>query len=149
MTIRWHLLPLEALPTLILYDVLRLRAEIFIVEQSCAYQDIDRRDVDALHLLGYSEEGELAAYARLFDAGKVFEQASIGRVVVAQQFRRYGLGKLLMQQAIAHVHSTFGAQPIMIGAQRYLDRFYSELGFVTVGEPYDEDGIPHQHMLRP
>jgi len=149
MNIRWHLLPLEALPTLILYDVLRLRAEIFVVEQNCAYQDIDRRDVDALHLLGYSEEGELAAYARLFDAGKCFEQASIGRVVVAQPFRRYGLGKLLMRQAIGHLHAAFGPQPIMIGAQRYLDKFYTELGFVTVGEPYDEDGIPHQHMLRP
>src|SRR6476469_4423188 len=146
MTIRWHPLPLEALPTLILYDVLRLRAEIFIVEQNCPYQDIDRRDVDALHLLGYSEEGELAAYARLFDAGKCFEQASIGRVVVAQPFRKLGLGKLLMRQAIGHLHSTFGPQPIMIGAQRYLDKFYTELGFVTVGEPYDEDGIPHQHM---
>lgn len=149
MTIRWNLLPLEALPTLILYDVLRLRAEIFIVEQNCPYQDIDRRDVDALHLLGYSETGELAAYARLFDAGKCYEHASIGRVVVAQAYRRFGLGKLLMRQAIGHCHGAFGAQPIMIGAQRYLDKFYTELGFVAIGEPYDEDGIPHQHMLRP
>ena len=149
MTIRWNLIPFEKLPLLILYDVLRLRAEVFIVEQNCPYQDIDRRDVDALHLLGYNEEGELAAYARLFDAGVCYEQASIGRVIVAPAFRRFGLGKLLMRQAIGHCHATFGAQPIMIGAQRYLDRFYTELGFVTIGEPYDEDGIPHQHMLRP
>ena len=149
MTIRWTVLPFEALPLLILYDVLRLRAEVFVVEQNCPYQDIDRRDVDALHLLGYSEQGELAAYARLFDAGKCFEQASIGRVIVAPAFRRFGLGKLLMRQAIAHTHGAFGAQPIMIGAQQYLHRFYSELGFTSIGEPYDEDGIPHQHMLRP
>lgn len=149
MTIRWNLIPFEKLPLLILYDVLRLRAEVFIVEQNCPYQDIDRRDVDALHLLGYNEEGELAAYARLFDAGVCYEQASIGRVIVAPAFRRFGLGKLLMRQAIGHCHAAFGAQPIMIGAQRYLDRFYTELGFVTIGEPYDEDGIPHQHMLRP
>ena len=149
MTIRWTLLPFDALPLLILYDVLRLRAEIFIVEQNCPYQDIDRRDVDALHLLGYSETGELAAYARLFDAGKCYEQASIGRVIVAGDYRRFGLGKLLMRQAIAHTHAAFGAQPIMIGAQRYLDQFYTGLGFVAVGEPYEEDGIPHQHMLRP
>ena len=149
MTIRWTLLPFEALPSLILYDVLRLRAEIFIVEQNCPYQDIDRRDVDALHLLGYSENGELAAYARLFDAGICFEYASIGRVVVAQSYRRFGLGKLLMRQAIGHCHSAFSPQPIMIGAQQYLDKFYTELGFVSIGEPYEEDGIPHQHMLRP
>jgi len=149
MTIRWTLLPFDALPALILYDVLRLRAEVFVVEQHCPYQDVDRRDPDALHLLGYSEQGELAAYARLFDAGRCFEQASIGRVLIAAPFRRFGLGKVLMRQAIAHCHTAFGPQPIMIGAQRYLDRFYSELGFVPVGEPYDEDGIPHQHMLRP
>ena len=149
MTIRWNLVAFEKLPALILYDVLRLRAEVFVVEQNCPYQDIDRRDVDALHLLGYGETGELAAYARLFDAGQCYDQASIGRVVVAPAYRRFGLGKLLMRQAIAHCHGAFGPQPILIGAQCYLDRFYTELGFTTVGEPYDEDGIPHQHMLRP
>ena len=148
MTIRWTLLPFEALPLLILYDVLRLRSEVFVVEQNCPYQDIDRRDVDALHLLGYSEQGELAAYARLFDAGKCYAQASIGRVIVAPPFRQLSLGKLLMRQAISHCHAAFGPQPVMIGAQRYLDKFYTELGFVSIGEPYDEDGIPHQHMLR-
>ena len=149
MTIRWNILPFDVLPNLILYDVLRLRAEVFVVEQQCSYQDIDRRDVAALHLLGYNDEGELAAYARLFDAGKYYEHASIGRVVVAQPYRRLGLGKLLMRQAIGHCHSAFGPQPIMIGAQQYLHKFYSELGFLPIGEPYEEDGIPHQHMLRP
>ena len=88
MTIRWHCLPFESLPALILYDLLRLRSEVFVVEQNCVFQDIDRQDMDAHHLLGYNEAGELAAYARLFDAGKCYEEASIGRVIVAQPFRQ-------------------------------------------------------------
>ena len=148
MTIRWHCIPFDSFPPLILYDVLRLRSAVFVVEQACIYQDIDRQDVNALHLLGYNEAGELLAYARLFDAGKCYPEASIGRVVVSPDYRRYGLGKLLMQQAIAHTYSLFGQQPILIGAQQYLDKFYSELGFSVVGEPYVEDGIPHQYMRR-
>jgi ElaA protein len=148
MTIHWHCLPLEAFPPLILYDVLRLRSEVFIVEQNCVYQDIDRRDVDAMHLLGYNEQGELVAYARLFNAGQCYAQASIGRVIVAQPYRRYGLGRALMQQAITHVEGLFGRQLIKIGAQQHLEKFYGSFGFVQVGEPYVEDGIPHIHMLR-
>jgi ElaA protein len=149
MTISWTTLPFDALPPLILYDVLRLRAEVFVVEQNCAYQDVDRRDVQAFHLMGYNDQGELVAYARLFDAGQCYEQASIGRVVVAPAYRRYGLGQALMQQAIMRISGLFGAQPIQIGAQLYLMRFYEGFGFGQLGEPYDEDGIPHIHMLRP
>ena len=148
MTIRWHCIPFEAFPPLILYDVLRLRSEVFVVEQNCVYQDIDRRDVDALHLLALNDAGELLAYARLFKAGDCYEQASIGRVIVAPQYRKYGLGRALMQQAIAHIETLFGPQPIKIGAQSYLEQFYGSFGFVQQGEPYVEDGIPHLHMLR-
>ena len=148
MTIRWHCIPFESFPPLILYDVLRLRSQVFVVEQNCVYQDIDRQDVDALHLLGYNEAGELLAYARLFAAGKCYAEASIGRVVVAPAYRGHGLGKLLMQQAIARCYSAFGRQPLLVGAQQHLDKFYSGLGFVAVGEPYVEDGIPHQYMRR-
>ena len=148
MTIRWHCIPFEAFPPLILYDVLRLRSEIFVVEQNCAYQDIDRRDIDALHLLAHNEAGELMAYARLFNAGQCYEQASIGRVIVARPYRKYGLGRALMQQAIAHIDHLFGPQPIKIGAQSYLENFYGSFGFQQIGEPYVEDGIPHIYMLR-
>ena len=120
MTIRWHCLPFEALPALILYDLLRLRSEVFVVEQNCVFQDIDRQDMDAHHLLGYNEAGELAAYARLFDAGKSYEQASIGRVIVAQPFRQYGLGRELMRQALAFSDALFGPQANKIGAQQHL-----------------------------
>ena len=148
MTIRWHCLPFEALPPLILYDLLRLRCEVFVVEQKCAYQDVDRRDLDALHLLGHNDDGELVAFARLFDAGKCYAQVSIGRVLVAPAYRRYSLGRELMNQALAHCTALFGSQPVAIGAQLYLERFYASFGFEQVGEAYEEDGIAHIHMLR-
>lgn len=149
MTIRWHCLPFDAFPILILYDVLRLRSEVFVVEQNCAFQDIDRQDVDASHLMGYNEAGELVAYARLFDAGKCYEQASIGRVIVAQPYRSYGVGRELMRQALTHSDTLFGLQPNKIGAQQHLEAFYNTFGYEQCGAMYVEDGIPHIPMLRP
>ena len=148
MTIRWHCLPFDSFPPLILYDVLRLRSEVFVVEQNCAFQDIDRQDLDAHHLLGYSEAGELVTYARLFDAGKCYAEASIGRVIVAQPFRRYGLGRELMRQALAHSDALFGPQANKIGAQQHLEGFYNEFGYEQCGPMYVEDGIPHIPMRR-
>lgn len=148
MTIRWHCLPFESLPSLILYDLLRLRSEVFVVEQNCVFQDIDRQDMDAHHLLGYNEAGTLAAYARLFDAGKCYEEASIGRVIVAQPFRKYGLGRELMRQALSWSDSLFGARTNRIGAQQHLERFYNGFGYEQCGSMYVEDGIPHIPMRR-
>lgn len=148
MTIRWHCLPFESLPSLILYDLLRLRSEVFVVEQNCVFQDIDRQDMDAHHLLGYNEAGTLAAYARLFDAGKCYEEASIGRVIVAQPFRKYGLGRELMRQALFWSDSLFGARANKIGAQQHLEQFYNGFGYEQCGPMYVEDGIPHIPMRR-
>lgn len=131
-----------------LHDILQLRTEVFIVEQNCAFQDIDGQDARAWHLLGQTAEGRLAAYARLFDAGQCYAQVSIGRVVVSPAFRRFGLGKDLMRQAIAHCGQRFGTQPIKIGAQQYLTNFYQGFGFEQQGEMYLEDDIPHIYMLR-
>ena len=136
MTIRWHCLPFESFPPLILYDVLRLRSEVFVVEQNCAFQDIDRQDLDAYHLLGYNEGGELVAYARLFAAGKSHAEASIGRVIVAQPFRQYGLGRELMRHALAHSDALFGPQPNKIGAQQHLEQFYNSFGYAQCGPMY-------------
>jgi ElaA protein len=148
MTIHWNCLPFESLPPLILYDLLRLRSEIFVVEQRCAYQDIDRRDVDAFHLLGHNEAGELVAYARLFGPQQYYEEASIGRVVVAQAYRSYGLGRELMRQALAYSEALFGKQASKVGAQQYLESFYNSFGYEQCGPMYVEDGIPHIPMLR-
>jgi ElaA protein len=130
-----------------LYDVLTLRQIVFVVERSCVYLDCDGVDRKARHLLGRDEGGDLAAYARLIPPMTTFEEASIGRVVTHPWSRHRGLGRMLMAEAIARVVRLFGAGPIRIGAQRYLERFYIELGFVVAGEPYVEDGIPHVEML--
>jgi ElaA protein len=148
MTLHWTIKPYDELTLTELYELLRLRIEVFVVEQNCPFQDLDRQDDHAYHLLGYTPDNELAAYARLFDAGISYEQAAIGRVAVAPAHRRHGLGQELMQQAIAQCEVLYGLQPIKIGAQQYLERFYQGFGFVQCGAGYLEDGIPHIPMLR-
>ena len=130
-----------------LYQILQLRSEVFVVEQNCVYQDIDGKDEKALHLLG-EVEGKIVAYSRLFKAKDYFENASIGRVVIAAQFRAQKWGHDLMQNSISAVQSSFGMQPITISAQLYLKQFYESQGFEQVSETYLEDGIPHIEMLR-
>ena len=148
MPLIWITKPHAELTLAELYALLQLRSEVFVVEQACAFQDIDGQDQAAHHLLGYADSGELAAYARLFDAGISYPEASIGRVVVSPRFRRAGLGRELLCQSLAAVETLFGAQPIQIGAQQYLLDFYESFGFRPHGEGYLEDGIPHLHMLR-
>jgi ElaA protein len=148
MNLYWITKPFDALTLAELYALLQLRSEVFVVEQTCAFQDIDGHDQAAYHLLGYTAAGELAAYARLFEAGRSYAQASIGRVVTAPRHRGAGLGRALLHQAIGQCEALFGAQPIKIGAQQYLLDFYQSFGFVVEGEGYLEDGIPHVHMVR-
>ena len=148
MTLSWTIKPFNELTLTELYTLLRLRVEVFVVEQNCPFQDIDGLDDQAYHLLGYTAAGELAAYARLFDAGISYEQAAIGRVAVGLAHRRLGLGQELMQQAVAQCEMLFGVQAIKLGAQLYLKRFYEGFGFVQCSEGYLEDGIPHIPMLR-
>ncbi len=149
MTLAWTTRPYAALTLPELYALLQLRSAVFVVEQACAFQDIDGLDAAAHHLLGRAPTGELAAYARLFPAGGAYPEASIGRVAVAPGFRRHGLGRQLMQQALAECAARWGPQPVRIGAQLYLREFYRSLGFEQVGNMYLEDGIEHIHMLRP
>lgn len=130
-----------------LYQVLQLRSEVFVVEQNCVYQDIDGKDERALHLLG-EMDGKIVAYSRLFKAKDYFDNASIGRVLVAEQFRSQKWGHDLMQNAILAIQNSFGIQPITISAQLYLKQFYENHGFEQVSETYLEDGIPHIEMLR-
>lgn len=130
-----------------LYALLKLRADIFVVEQECAYADPDGKDPLALHLLGY-EGAELAACARIFGPGDYLEQASIGRVAVNSKYRGRHLGKQLMHRALEAVRERWGAVPVALSAQTYLLKFYRELGFVETGAEYLEDGIPHIMMVR-
>ncbi len=146
--ITWRAVPFAALTTAELYEVLQLRTEVFVMEQAGIYQDMDGADHAAVHVLGVSD-GQLVAYARCFPAGVKFAEASIGRVITRESVRGTGLGHELMRQAIACVVAQWGAQPLRIGAQARLEKFYVQHGFATAGEPYIEDGIPHVEMLRP
>lgn len=143
----WKIRRFDALFLSELYEVLSLRSEVFIVEQNCPYQDVDGKDSKALHLIG-EYEGKTVAYARLFEAGDYFDQASIGRVVVKQEFRDKKWGHDLMREAIMAVNQYFGEEKITISAQLYLKKFYESHGFVAVGETYLEDDIPHIRMKR-
>jgi ElaA protein len=128
-----------------LYQLLQLRSEVFVVEQNCVYQDIDGKDEKALHLIG-TFDGKTVAYARLFDRGYYFEEASIGRVVIQEQYRDKKWGHELMKTAIAGIKEHFNENAITISAQLYLKKFYESHGFVQAGEGYLEDGIPHIRM---
>lgn len=130
-----------------LYKVLQVRAEVFVVEQNCVYQDIDGKDEKALHVLGLFE-GEIAAYSRLFDVGDYFDNTSIGRVVVNPKFRDRKWGHDLMVASISGIQEHYNTSAITISAQLYLKKFYEGHGFVQDGEQYLEDDIPHIRMHR-
>jgi ElaA protein len=148
MTLTWTTKPFDGLTLAELYALLQLRSEVFVVEQTCPFQDIDGLDQAAHHLLGYTDTGELAAYARLFNAGISYPQVSIGRVVTSPRYRRFGLGRQLLSHSLEQCAALFGPQAIKIGAQLYLQAFYESFGFVQQGEGYLEDGIPHIYMVR-
>jgi len=128
-----------------LYRVLQLRSEVFVVEQTCAYQDMDGKDDEALHLVGF-EGSEVAAYARLLKPGMAYKEAAIGRVVVAQAHRGKKYGQELMNKAIEETLEKYAVKEIIVSAQKYLEKFYSDLGFVTESDVYLEDNIPHIKM---
>jgi ElaA protein len=134
-----------------LYELLQLRTDVFIMEQECAFQDMDGADHLAVHLLGTAPmQGggeQLVAYARLFPPKIKFAEASIGRVLTRNTVRGTGLGHVLIREAIASVGALWGVQPIHIGAQAHLTPYYRQHGFVEVGPSYLEDNIDHQDML--
>jgi ElaA protein len=138
--------PFNELSNTELYQLLRLRSEVFVVEQNCVYLDMDNKDEKCYHVLGY-ENGKLVACTRLVPSGISYEtEPSIGRVVTHPSVRKYGYGKLLMEYSIAKTKELFSSNVIVIGAQSYLDRFYQNLGFVPEGDEYLEDNIPHRIM---
>lgn len=140
--------PFEALTPKELYAILKLRSEIFVVEQNCIFLDMDNKDQECQHLMLYQNK-ELMAYARIAPAGLTFQQASIGRIVSSHTARGKGFGKELVKLAIENCIRLNGNKPIRIGAQLYLKAFYESFGFVSEEDFYDEDGIDHVHMIRP
>ncbi len=146
MGIKFEVKGFNELATAELYKILRLRAEVFVVEQDCVYQDIDNKDQKALHVIGYKND-EVVAYTRIFNAGDYFEKASIGRVVVSKDQRQFGYGHDLIKESINAIVKNYQTTDIKISAQTYLKKFYETHGFNQVGEAYLEDGIPHIGMV--
>jgi ElaA protein len=130
-----------------LYAIMRLRQEVFIVEQSCPYLDADGKDLKSHHLMGYTGN-DLVAYSRIVKPRVSYDEVSIGRVVSSTQHRGLAYGRQLMTESIRQIEILYGAVSIRIGAQQYLQKFYESFGFVRQGEPYMEDGIPHIIMLK-
>lgn len=130
-----------------LYELLRLRSEVFVVEQNCVYQDIDGKDQKALHVLGY-EDQELVAYTRIFPPGTYFKEAAIGRVVVKDSSRKNKFGHEILKASIKAIEKHFSSRSIKLSAQTYLTKFYESHGFEQIGDGYLEDGIPHIAMVK-
>jgi len=137
----------EELSKLELYKILRLRAEVFIVEQDCVYQDVDDKDQKALHVILKKSE-EIIGYTRLFWPGDYFKEASIGRLVISKKERDNNYGSELMKASILAISEKMKEKKIKISAQTYLKIFYNNLGFLESGKEYLEDGIPHVAMFK-
>ncbi|SFB73605.1 GNAT family N-acetyltransferase [Massilia yuzhufengensis] len=149
--IDWQFSPFDALTPADLYEVLAQRQQVFILEQSCLYPDIDGLDPVAHHLLGWRTlEGkrQLVAYLRVLGPGVKYDEMSLGRVITTQAARGSGAGRALLARGIACAEALYPGHRIRIGAQQYLEKFYQSFGFETVSAPYDEDGIQHIDMLR-
>ena len=145
MKINWVVRSWPELSLMELYSVLRLRSEVFVVEQDCVYQDIDNKDQKAIHLLGYKKE-ELIAYSRIFNEGDYFKATSFGRAIIKKEKRGLGYGDELVKESLRIIKSKYGNKKVKISAQAHLKNFYAKHTFIAKGEEYLEDGIPHISM---
>jgi len=143
----WTVKSFQELTTSELYSYLQLRVNVFIVEQSCPFPDLDGYDTEALHL-AYIENNELLAYGRILPPGIKYERASIGRVIVHEMARGKGLANQLMEVSIATIEQKWPGGEVQLQAQTYLRKFYGSFGFNETSLEYDEDGIPHVDMVK-
>ena len=144
--ILWKCKPFGQLSPKELYAILQLRNEVFVVEQNCVFQDADDKDQMSWHLMAWNND-RLAGYTRLVPAGVSYKEVSIGRVVIFPKMRKTGLGKELMERSIEMVYTLWNKQPICIGAQLYLKKFYESFGFQQCSDIYLEDNIEHIQMI--
>ncbi|MDI9238507.1 GNAT family N-acetyltransferase [Lysobacter sp. LF1] len=148
--LRWQAFTFRELDIDTLYALLKLRSEVFVVEQQCAYLDPDGKDrhPQTVHLLGTADDGALAAYLRILAPGLSYPQVSFGRVLTAPAYRGRGLGDPMIRAALAQIASRWPGHDVQIGAQAHLQHYYGRHGFVPSSDPYLDDGIPHIDMLR-
>lgn len=143
----WKIKTFSELTTTELYEIIKSRVNVFVVEQDCPYPDLDDYDQKAIHLWA-ENNGEVLAYCRIFDKGIKYPETSIGRVVTTKNGRGTGLGKQLIKYAIEIIENRLRTPEVRISAQDYLLKFYSDFGFQDTGKKYLEDNIPHTEMLR-
>lgn len=144
----WHWQPFNALSVQALQGIHRARQTVFVLEQACLYADADAHDVHAHHLSAWSAEQPMPqAYARVLPPGEKFAEPAIGRVLTLPRARAQGLGKQLVQRALAHTARLYPGQKVRIAAQTHLLEFYRTFNFEPVGEPFLEGHIPHIEML--
>lgn len=149
-SIHWDIKRFKELTIDELYDLLRLRVNVFVVEQTCPYPELDGKDThdQTLHVTARTENHTLAAYLRILAPGVSYPDTSFGRVVVAEDFRGKGLSHTLIKQALAVIQETWPGHPITIGAQEHLKSFYQSHEFSPISDTYLEDNIPHIDMTR-
>lgn len=147
MKIVWHFKEFKDLTAEELYKVLRLRSEVFVVEQNCVYNDLDGKDTVSSHLWAESD-GITLATCRILPPGVSYDEVSIGRIVSHPDYRHLKLGHQMMAYALEIIRNHYNTEKVRISAQVYLRKFYEQYGFVQVGEDYLEDDIPHMEMLR-
>jgi ElaA protein len=146
MQVSWHNRTWSEITAEELYNLLKLRINVFVVEQNCPYPECDDKDKKSIHLFACDESGEVHACLRIVEAGVSYNEISIGRVATSLSSRGTGLGKELMARGIELIRERYGAIPVRISAQLYLQKFYESFGFVAEGEVYPEDDIPHIEM---
>ncbi len=147
MAIKYKLKSFSDLSPIELYDVLKLRQDVFVIEQECIYPDCDNYDQEGMHLIGYDGH-EIATYLRILKPGMTYEKySSIGRVIIATSYRKRGLSRNLLTIAIEYLRKKHPTHDIKISAQSHLEKMYASLGFKKSGSPYLEDGIPHIPMV--
>ena len=144
--LQWSVFDLSELDARLFHDIVKLRVDVFVVEQSCPYPELDGQDCDAVHVIGRTGNGEVAAYARILPP-QADGLPHIGRVVVAKEHRGMGLGKRVMQEAFQVLRQRYGNTRSAIAAQTHLQQFYTDLGYVRTGTDYLWDGIPHVDMV--
>lgn len=145
--INWHFKSFNKLTSRELYEIIRLRLEVFVVEQDAPYQDCDRKDYESFHLFG-TLKGEIVAYCRLIPAGINYKEPCLGRVVTSPKVRREGYGRVAVFMGLEAMKTQFGTSECRISAQLYLKEFYESFGFEKVSDMYLEDGLPHIEMLK-
>lgn len=148
--IKWYIKSFKDLSKEDLYALLKLRVDVFVVEQECPYNEIDGKDnhPETRHLFGRNNAGHMVACLRILPPGLSFKQVSMGRVVVEKNSRGQGISDVMLKIALDHIHHIWPGENVQIGAQVYLKAFYETHGFETISDPYLEDGIPHIDMIK-